>query len=178
MKGKSKRHRWNESLWWCPHFQRNTYNQVFFLFQTEITLSLTHKTSHPLTQALKLQPKQHANSANNLSGTPEHTYIGVPHTYTVLHMFTQVLFWAGNQDNHQNFDPSLLPKKLWQTFMGMKQKHIFYLFFFKIADSKKTEIFKTANSQNLFTKIFEIVPWVDAKGIDVAQPIWLRDCLM
>jgi hypothetical protein len=21
--------------------------------------------------------------------------------YTVLHMFTQVLFWAGNQDNHQ-----------------------------------------------------------------------------
>ena len=31
---------------------------------------------------------------------------------TVLHMFTQVLFWAGNQNNHQNFDTSLLPKKL------------------------------------------------------------------
>ena len=23
-------------------------------------------------------------------------------TYTVLHTFMQVLFWAGNQDNHQN----------------------------------------------------------------------------
>jgi hypothetical protein len=30
----------------------------------------------------------------------------------VLHIFVQVLFWAGNQDNHQNSDPSLLPKKL------------------------------------------------------------------
>ena len=26
--------------------------------------------------------------------------------YTVLHVFTQLLFWAGNQGNHQNFDPS------------------------------------------------------------------------
>ena len=32
--------------------------------------------------------------------------------YTVLHMFTQLLFWAGNQGNNQNFDPSLLAKKL------------------------------------------------------------------
>ena len=29
--------------------------------------------------------------------------------YIVLHMFTQ-LFWAGNQGNHQNFNPSLLLK--------------------------------------------------------------------
>jgi hypothetical protein len=32
-------------------------------------------------------------------------------TYTVLHIFTQVLFWAGKQGNHQNFDPSLLSYK-------------------------------------------------------------------
>ena len=38
-------------------------------------------------------------------------------TYTVLHMFAELLFWAGNQSNHQNFDPSLLPKNLWLTFM-------------------------------------------------------------
>ena len=31
----------------------------------------------------------------------------------LLHMFTNVLFWPGNQVNQQNFDPSLLPKKLW-----------------------------------------------------------------
>ena len=58
--------------------------------------------------------------------------------YTVLHMFTQVLFWAGNQGNHLNFDTSLLPKKLWLIFMGMKQKKIF---FWKIK-------FKMANSKN------------------------------
>ena len=33
-----------------------------------------------------------------------------PH-YTVLHMFTQILFWTGNHDNHQNFDPSFLSYK-------------------------------------------------------------------
>ena len=32
--------------------------------------------------------------------------------YTVLHIFRQVLFWAGNQGNHKNFDPSLLTNKL------------------------------------------------------------------
>ena len=34
-------------------------------------------------------------------------------------MFAQGKKAAGNQGNHQNFDPSLPPKKL---FMGMKQK--------------------------------------------------------
>ena len=32
---------------------------------------------------------------------------------TVLHIFRQVLFGAGNQDNHQNFDLSLLSYKCW-----------------------------------------------------------------
>ena len=32
-------------------------------------------------------------------------------TSTVLHMFRQVLFGAGNQGNHQNFDTSLLTYK-------------------------------------------------------------------
>ena len=45
---------------------------------------------------------------------------------------------------------------------------------------KKTEIFKTANSQNIFAKIKGLVLGlllsIDAKGIDVAQPIWLSDC--
>ena len=33
---------------------------------------------------------------------------------------------AGNQGNHQNFDPFLISKNLWLIFMEMKQKH--YLF--------------------------------------------------
>ena len=45
--------------------------------------------------------------------------------YTVLHMFTQVLFWAGSQGNHQNFDPFFLPKKL-TDFHGDEAKKIFF----------------------------------------------------
>ena len=29
----------------------------------------------------------------------------------MLHIVTQVLFWAGNQGNHQNSVPSMLPHK-------------------------------------------------------------------
>ena len=32
--------------------------------------------------------------------------------YTVLHIYTHLMFWAGNQSNNQYFDPSLLAKKL------------------------------------------------------------------
>ncbi len=46
--------------------------------------------------------------------------------YTVLHIFRQVLFGAGNQGNHQNFEKSLLTNKLWHVLMGMKQKKIFF----------------------------------------------------
>ena len=45
-----------------------------------------------------------------------------------------------------------------------------------MADS--SEIFKIANSQNFFTKISHIGPWVNRiEGIDVAQPMWLGGCL-
>ena len=47
------------------------------------------------------------------------------YTYTVLHMFRQVLFGAGNQSNHQNFEKSLLSCKCELIFIGMKQKKIF-----------------------------------------------------
>ena len=46
---------------------------------------------------------------------------------------------AGNQGNHQNFDPTLLTKKLWPFNMRMKQKKIFFfeILFFKMAAKKK-----------------------------------------
>jgi hypothetical protein len=34
------------------------------------------------------------------------------HTHTVLHIYRQVLFGAGNQGNYQNFEKSLLTNKL------------------------------------------------------------------
>ena len=48
--------------------------------------------------------------------------------YTVLHIFRQVLFGAGKQGNHQNFEKSLLTNKLWHVLMGMKQKLFFVCF--------------------------------------------------
>ena len=32
--------------------------------------------------------------------------------------------FAGNQGNHQNFDPSLLAYKYWLMFMGIEQKNL------------------------------------------------------
>jgi hypothetical protein len=58
------------------------------------------------------------------------------HTYTVLHIFAQVLFWAGNQGNHQNVDPSVLPYKSGLIFEGMNQKKLFF--------SKKVKMAKIA----------------------------------
>ena len=55
--------------------------------------------------------------------------------------------------------------------MGMKQNKKF-----QNGRLKKTEIFKTANSKYFFQKIhglvLGLVQLIDAKGIDVAQPIW------
>ena len=50
-----------------------------------------------------------------------------------------------------------------------------------MADFSKCPFFKIANSQKIFAKISQIGPWVvgliDAKDIDVAQPLWLQGCL-
>ena len=76
--------------------------------------------------------------------------------YTVLHIFRQVLFGAGNQGNHQNFEKSLLSYKCWLIFIGMKQKKIFFLKN-KIQNGrlKKTEFFnypqKLSNCRQNFT---------------------------
>ena len=79
--------------------------------------------------------------------------------YTVLHIFAQVLFWAENQGNHQHFDPSLLPKKLWLTFMGMKKK------IEKKFQLKKTEIFNSANSQYFSRKLmWRALMWLNVYG--------------
>ena len=61
---------------------------------------------------------------------------------------------AGNQGNHQNFDPTLLAKKLWPFNMRMKQ------ILFSKWQPKKSYFFKIANSRNFFAKISEIGPWV------------------
>ena len=76
-------------------------------------------------------------------------------TYTVLHMFRQVLFWAENQDNHQNFKKTLLSYKLWLVFMQMK--HFFFFFFEKKIQNgrlKKCSFSSSANSQYFFLQKF------------------------
>ena len=42
--------------------------------------------------------------------------------YTAAEMFEGKWFLAGNQGNHQNFDPFLISKNLWLIFMEIKQK--------------------------------------------------------
>ena len=64
--------------------------------------------------------------------------------HCVAYAYTAVI-WAGNQNNHHNFDLSLLLKKLWLICMGMKP--------FQNGGLKETEIFKTFNSQKKILKI-------------------------
>jgi hypothetical protein len=67
--------------------------------------------------------------------------------YTVLHMFTQLLFWAGDQNNHQNFDPSFLLQTLTDFYVNEAKKKI------QNGRHKKTEFFNSANSQKKNSKI-------------------------
>ena len=61
----------------------------------------------------------------------------------------------------QNFDPSLLTKKLWPFYMRMKQKKIFFLKKkFQNGRLKKSLFSKITNSQKIFMKISWIGPWV------------------
>ena len=77
----------------------------------------------------------------------------------------------------QNFDPSLLTKKLWPFFMRMKQ--FFFFFFekknFKMADWKKAYFPKSPIlkifSQKFHGLVLGLVGLNDAKPIDMAQPI-------
>ena len=44
-------------------------------------------------------------------------------TYTVLHIFRQVLFWAGKQGNHQNFEKSFeISYKCYEFSLGWRKK--------------------------------------------------------
>ena len=75
--------------------------------------------------------------------------------YTVLHIFRQVLFGAGNQGNHQNFEKSLLTNKLWHVLMGMKQKKIFFFeIFFSKWPTKKKLIFQFRQFSIFFCENF------------------------
>ena len=63
----------------------------------------THDTQHGAVQHVPFQ----SNATYALD-----KFLTIISTYTVLHMFRHLLFWAGNQGNYQHLDPSLLPKKL------------------------------------------------------------------
>ena len=98
-------------------------------------------------------------------------------TYTVLHMFRQVLFGAWNQGNHRNFDLSFLSYKCWLIFMGWSN------FFFKKTKQngwfKRTKIFNSANFQYSLARISGIGPWLRRKNwCDVAQSVWSSGCPM
>jgi hypothetical protein len=51
---------------------------------------------------------------------------------------------------------------------------------FKMADSKKLSFKPPPKAEQFLSKFYglvlKLVGFIDAKGIDVAQPIWWRDC--
>ena len=82
----------------------------------------------------------------------------------------------------QNFDPSLLTNKLWLVFMRKKQKKNF---FFEKKNSKwptqKNWVFQLPPkaeqlSPKFHRSVLGLVGLIDAKGINVTQPIWPSGC--
>ena len=101
--------------------------------------------------------------------------------YNVLHIFRQVLFWTGNQCNHQNFDPSLLFYKCWLIFIGMKQiKRKLKKKYKKKWPTQKNWDFQLPQFSIFFAKISGIGPWVNRinwwEGHWFVHPIWLSGC--
>ena len=89
--------------------------------------------------------------------------------------------FAVNQGNHQNFDPSLIPKSTtWQVaftdFHGDEANFFFLKTKFQNGRLKKTEFFKIANSQIFFVKILWIGPWV--RRIDWCEGLWCGSTYM
>ena len=86
--------------------------------------------------------------------------------------------FAGNQGKRQNFDPSILPYKFGLIFMRIKQKKKIFR-----RKNSKWPIFQNGRfSKSPILEIFSrkfhrlvlgLVELIDAKGIDVAQSIWL-----
>ena len=80
------------------------------------------------------------------------------------------MFLAGNHNNLKNRVPSILPHNLCLILIRMKQKKI------KKADSKKLRFSKSPilkkNLRKFHRLVLGLVGLIDAKGIDVAQPMW------
>ena len=94
--------------------------------------------------SLREEVKTRSVSSSHMSNSASHSS---HHNARVIHMLRCEIwpFWCNfglfehlhfrlkclegvilDQGNHQNFDPTLIPKKLWPIFMGRKQKKIFF----------------------------------------------------
>ena len=106
--------------------------------------------------------------------------------FRMLHSRSKCLVWVKKCCHiwlDQNFDPSLLTKKLWPFYMRMKQKKKFFFRkkIFKMADWKKA-YFPKSPILKIFSRKFHglvlgLVGLNDAKPIDLAQPTWRWGCL-
>ena len=90
-------------------------------------------------------------------------------------------FLAVNHHNNKSWVKSILTNNLWLIFMGMKQFFCFLKKKFNMADSKKLSFSTTPKAEQFLPKfhglVLGVVRLIDAKGIDLAQPIWPSGCL-
>ena len=104
----------------------------------------------------------------------------LPNSYTVFHIFRQVLFWAGNQVNHQNFEKNDTSYEIQGCFHFKKQTFFFLKKKIQNGRLKKNHFPAPPILNNFSQKFHGLVFWlvglIDAKGIGVAQPLWLWSC--
>ena len=104
--------------------------------------------------------------------------------YSVSHIITYPYLFAGYQGNHQNFEKSLVFHKLWLIWIRLKQKKKTKNLEKKIQNGrlKKTWVFQPPPKAEQFSPKFHrlvlgFIGLIDAKGINVTQPIWPSGCL-
>ena len=65
---------------------------------------------------------------------------------------------TGNQGNHRNFDPSLLPKKPWLIFIWMKQNFVFFLI--PKWPTRNNWVFQNCQFSIFFQENFRVRPYI------------------
>ena len=97
----------------------------------------------------------------------------IGHTHCIIRHSKK---FPGNERKLQNFDSSVLPYKFGLIFMRMKQKKILEKknskwLIFQNGRFSKLPILKIF-SRKFYRLVLGLVGLIDAKDIDVAQPIW------
>ena len=145
---------WLCQVCWAAKCVQLLRSKMFLRVKCSLVLSVPQPTIETLV-GYEQQNKRHLSLFSEIYARDRNVWVG----------------WslAINQGNHQNFDSSLLPKKVWLIFIVMKQ-------LIQNGWREKSSFSSSANSQYIFAKISWIGPLVSR--INWCEGIWCDSIYM